>query len=137
MKKEIKDAIENYQCPGCVSGSDISCFEKRDEEGEGCDKHVAGTSLSGYGAFFLGMPTGFCRTRNMENFKPRIFEVFDEDMYNKFNIPTWKHLNKNGHTLVRGLRPRINEPFLHIFLENCIDKIECLEITEDDIKGMD
>lgn len=49
----------------------------------------------------------------------------------------WKHLSKDGHTFVRGLMPRLNEPFLHIFLENCIDKIDCLEITQEDIDNMD
>jgi hypothetical protein len=33
--------------------------------------------------------------------------------------------------------PRKNEPFLHIYLENCLDKIDCLEITEEDINQMD
>jgi hypothetical protein len=33
--------------------------------------------------------------------------------------------------------PRRNEPFIHVFLENCIEKINCLEITQDDVDGMD
>ena len=28
MDIKIKNAIETYQCPGCVEGHDISCYEK-------------------------------------------------------------------------------------------------------------
>ena len=46
-------------------------------------------------------------------------------------------LSEIQETLVRGFIPRRNEPFLHIFLENCLDKIDCLEITNEDIEDMD
>jgi hypothetical protein len=67
--------------------------------------------------------------------KPNIFEKFEDGWgYNEFNYPAWKHLNENGHTIVRGLSPRINVPFIHIFLENCREKINCFEITETNYK---
>jgi len=138
MKKEIKKMIEIYQCPGCVCGSDISCYEKSD--GLECEKHVAGTRMSNVGRFFLGMPKGFCRLGACENTKISIFENFEDKPgwdYDKFNIPVWKHLDKYGNTLIRGLCPRTNYPFLHIFMGNCLDKIDCLEITQKDIDGMD
>ena len=74
--------------------------------------------------------------------KPTIFKDYQEfnsdgGKYDKLNIPVWKHLDKHGNTLVRGLIPRRNEPFLHIFLENCISQIHCLEISNEDIKNMD
>jgi hypothetical protein len=75
--------------------------------------------------------------------KPTIFRSFKDftetgwKEYNNFNRPVWKHLDKHGNTLVRGLMPRRNEPFLHIFLENCISQIHCLEISKDEIDEMD
>ena len=62
MKKIIKDGIEEYQCSGCVTGCDVSCFEKDDfHQSAACGKHSPGTFVLGAGTFFLGMPKGFDR----------------------------------------------------------------------------
>lgn len=62
MKQNIKEAIEKYQCHGCVSGCDISCFEEDGiNESASCGRHTAGTLVMGIGKIFLGMPTGFNR----------------------------------------------------------------------------
>jgi hypothetical protein len=135
MKKLIKDAVEEYQCPGCVSGYNTSCY-KKDEYSNSCKEHLAGTILFPSGTVFLGMPKGFNRTGELKT-KIRIFEKFDEAGYDFFNVPVWKYLNENNHTLVRGISPRINLPFLDIILENCIDKINCIEVTQKDLDRMD
>lgn len=137
MNKNIEKAVRNYQCPGCVVGHDTSCF--REGNGAGCSRHKAGTIILGIGYIFLGMGKGFNRLGPYENMKPEIYEKFTSAgaEYNKWNIPVWKYLNPEGHTFVRGLRPRLNEPFLHIYLEDCRDKIDCLEITQSDINFMD
>lgn len=223
MKKEVKKAIEEYQCSGCISGHNISCFESS-ETGVGCGRHYAGTFISYIGKIFLGMPNGFNRlgvgfgqdpiikTDNFDKYNPdetwagkenensfynmvcwkyldekgntvirglmprlniifvqtfnencldkfggieiptnevgqydfpepkiltiQIFEKF-ENKYDKFNMVCWKHLNKNGHTLVRGLKPATNETFLHIYLEDCLDKMDGVEISEEQISKMD
>ena len=57
--------------------------------------------------------------------------------YDKFNMPVWKFKNADGNIIVRGLSPRTNSPFIHIFLYDCFDKINCLEITKKDQEGMD
>lgn len=139
MKYKIKNAIKEYQCPGCMVGSNIKCFKNNEMGGFGCGDHHAGTMSPGIGSFFLGMPNGFNRVGSYADLKPNIYETFEssEWKYDKWNIPVWKHLNKDDHTLVRGISPRTNIPFLHIFLEDCIDKIDCLEITEEDINYMD
>lgn len=140
METKFKLAIENYQCSGCAVGCDISCFEKNNKGGVGCVKHYAGTMVStGVGNIFLGMPKGFNRLGVYTKLKPTIFDTFESSdwKYNMWNIPVWKYLSKDGHTFVRGIMPRRNEPFIHIFLENCIDKINCLEISQDDVDGMD
>ena len=136
MKLNKPDAVDEYQCCGCVLGGE-PCYEKG--ANEECAKHVPGTmAFPGIGIFLLGMPTGFNRLGPAKEMKVKIFKTFSDGWgYNMFNIPVWKHLDKNGNTLVRGLSPRTNFPFLHVFLENCLDEIDCLEITNADIRDMD
>jgi hypothetical protein len=139
METKFKLAIEQYQCPGCIVGCDIECFEPNIMAGIGCGKHKAGTMASGVGSFFLGMPKGFNRLGEYHKLQPVIYDTFESSYweYDTWNIPVRKHLSKDGHTFVRGIMPRRNEPFLHIFLEDCIDKINCLEISQEDVDGMD
>lgn len=140
METKFKIAVEKYQCPGCVSGCDISCFETNETGGIGCGKHHAGTLvLPGVGNIFLGIPKGFNRLGEYKSMKPNIYETFEgsEWTYDKWNVPIWKYLSADKHTFVRGICPRVNRPFLHIFLEDCIEKIDCLRIYQDDVDGMD
>jgi hypothetical protein len=97
------------------------------------------------GAVFLGMPNGFSRLGSFDSMCLSIFpsfEAFEKDYstpaihgpsdgYNMWNVPVWKFLDEHGNTIVRGISPRINKPFLHVILENCLDKIDCLEITKE------
>ena len=136
VQQIVINAVEEYQCPGCVCGSDITCYEKSDNLA--CEKHCVGTLISGVGKIFLGMPKGFNRLGFMDKTKIYIFEKLTDGWgYDKFNIPVWKYLNEHNNTVVRGICPRTNYAWIHIFLENCIDKIECLEITKNDIDEMD
>lgn len=139
MKSKLKKAIEEYQCTGCIKGCDISCYEPKEGFGIGCGKHFAGTYISSIGKVFLGMPKGFNRLGKSEETKIQIYNSYEECdwKFDMWNIAIWKHLDKNGNTLVRGIMPRRNEPFIHVFLENCIDKINCFEITEEHINQMD
>jgi hypothetical protein len=145
--KKIIEAIKEYQVPGAVGDFDENNF-KQDGVGVEWSDHVPGTLiLPTVGSIFLGMPFGFNRLgarheRFEDNLKINIFTDFEQfkkrfNGYNKFNIPCWKYINNKGHVMVRGLSPRINRPFLHIILEDCLDKIDCLEITEKDIVEMD
>lgn len=148
MKEKIKEAIQRYQCPGCINGFDTNCgkYVKYDWS-ESCGKHHPATSIGLSIKIFLGMPKGFNRTGVGMGDENRlhldIFESWEKlgemwGAYDKFNIPVWKHLNKReGHTFVRGLSPRNNTPFLHVILEDCMDKIDCFEVSEEMIKEMD
>jgi hypothetical protein len=148
MEDRVQTAIERYQCSGCASGCDIKCgkFAKRDWS-ESCSEHFPGTSIGLFIKIFLGMPTGFNRTGTSMGEKVPlcldIFKSFDEiwgkdgKPYDHFNIPVWKHLNDDGHTLVRGLSPRNNAPFLHVILEDCMDRIDCFEVTKELMEEMD
>jgi len=140
MEEKIKLAIQEYQCSGCISGGDITCFKPNYSSGGiGCGEHLSGTIISNIGNIFLGMPKGFDRLGVFNKLKPNIYETFESSdwEYNMWNIAVWKYLSKDGHTFVRGIMPRKNEPFIHIFLENCLDKIECLEISQYDVDNMD
>jgi hypothetical protein len=139
MEAKIKNAIEEYQCSGCCNGGDISCFKPNGNGGVGCGHHSAGTGIISIGKIFLGLPKGFNRLGRYDDLKPNIYDKFGDSewKYNKWNIPVWKFLNKDGHTMVRGFMPRLSEPFIHIFLEDCMAKINCLEITQADVEEMD
>jgi hypothetical protein len=130
----IKEAVEEYQCSGCVGGTYEECFKKA-THGVGCGGHCPGTLLSGVG-IFLGMPKGFMRLGPIKNMPLFIFED-DWSFFDKFNIPVWKYLDEFGHTLVRGLSPRVNMPFLHVYLKDIRDKINCFELTRAEIDAMD
>lgn len=136
MKEEIKKAVERYQCPGCVCGSDTSCYAEGLDFG--CSKHCPGTVISGAGKILLGMPKGFNLFESHYKVTISIFEKFEYGWgYNKFNVPVWKHLDNNGNTLVRGVCPRISLPWIHIFLGNHMSKIDCIEISKEDMRKMD
>jgi hypothetical protein len=138
MKDNIKKAVEEYQCSGCVVGHNVECYGNVSIIGQGCSKHCAGTRIAGVGKLFLGMPKPFMRLGENEGMIPYIFETFSEwGNYDKFNVPTWKYKDEHGNTLVRGMMPRKNETFIHVFLEDCLDKVNCYEITEEDIEFID
>jgi hypothetical protein len=139
MKQNFKLAIEEYQCSGCVCGGDIQCFQPNTIGGVGCGKHVIGTLITGIGHILLGLPNGFNRVGKHNDLKPVIFETYESSdwKFDKFNVAIWKHYTSNGNTIVRGIMPRRNEPFIHIFLEDCRDKIDCIEISAQEISEMD
>lgn len=136
MKTKIKEAIEEYQCSGCALGHNIDCFEPCNT-GCGCGKHLAGTLFFPIGKVFLGLPIGFNRLGKDDKMKPFIFEDLKRGKYDKFNVPVWKYLDKNNNTIIRGLHPRLNIPFIHIILKNCVDEINCELITDKDREEMD
>jgi len=110
---------------GCVCGSDIKCYisKKYNKHDIACERHCPGTSLSGCGKILLGMPKGFNRLGLCGKTVINIFNIFPNGWeYTELNVPVWKYLDDKGNTLVRGLCPRVNSPFIHIYLENCIDK---------------
>ena len=122
LEESIKNAIEEYQCSGCTNGSDISCYKRSNQlpSNVECLNHSAGTNMLGLGWILLGMPTGFNRLGMNKDTEFCIFNCLGDGWgYNKYNTAVWKHLNKEGHTLVRGLSPRTSKPFIHVFLGLC------------------
>lgn len=147
MKIKEFNAVEEYQCSGCVVGSDIKCGKFKEADfGIGCGSHWAGTTGFPFvGTFFLGLPNGFNRIGLIpqDHFRITIFKSFEDMLgsgwkYDMFNVPVWKHKNKNGHILVRGLSPRTNRPFLHIILDSKgFEEIQCIEISQKEIEEID
>lgn len=132
-----EQAVVEYQCAGCVNGPYDECFLKSDNS-LSCDKHTAGTMMLSLGCLFLGMPKGFDRIGTCKGTRIDIFETFEDGRgFDKFNVPVWKHIDTHGNTIVRGMHPRLNLPFIHIFLCDCRDKIDCYEITKVDQDSMD
>ena len=136
---DYKKLVEKYLCPGCSHGSNINCFEhKWNEKTVMCKNHSAGTFILGVGRILLGLPKGFNRCGksieiSIEEWKDMPDYPYD---YSKFNIPVWKYFDGEC-TLVRGLCPRINKPFLTIFNGDVRSEIDCLEIFEEDFEEMD
>lgn len=93
------------------------------------------------GSIFLGLPNGFNRLGVYPQMKLHIYESWDhlskacEDP--KFNVIIWKHLDQRGNTVLRGLRPRLNEPYLYLVLGDCRDKLPGIEISLTDAAQMD
>lgn len=136
MEKKLKEAIENYQCSGCIVGCDVGCYKKHIHS-LACGAHLPGTIIPGIGKIFLGLPKGFNRLGPNDKTTIRIFESYNND-YNIWNVPAWKYLDKSsGNTLVRLFQPRLNTSYIDIFLEDCIDKIDCIEISKEEINYMD
>lgn len=132
-------AIKTYQVPG-----DIGDFNSKEycvqEGGCGWADHHPATYVSNIGKIYLGMPKGFNRLGNINDMVLMIFENYDQ--YIKFytlpyNVPCWKYLDEYGNTLIRGLMPRVNRPYICVVLGNIIEKINCIEITIKDIEEMD
>lgn len=137
MNDKLKSVIKEYQCSGCMDGNFDQCYRESPYDGVGCGKHMAGTGIPFIGKIYLGLPKGFNRLGMFEKMIPVIYEEFGGHHYDKFNIPVWKRLDELGNTLVRGIKPRLNEPFLHIYIGNHVTKIDCFLITEKDIEEMD
>ena len=74
MDEKVKDAVQEYQCPGCVVGSDTDCYEKGNNSE--CGKHVAGTIMHPGGRIYLGMPKGFNRQGPTDHTDFNIFKTY-------------------------------------------------------------
>ncbi len=134
---EMNKFVKEYQCPGCVCGPEEGCFKEMNCKSISCEKHVAGTMATDIGKFFLGMPKGFNRIGNQKELPINIYKTQADQKaqfsYNNFNVPVWKHKNKEGHIFIRGYMPRINMGFIHIILDGDFESIDAHEINIDEI----
>jgi hypothetical protein len=112
--------IEQFQCPGCVSGSDTKCGKFVEEEGR-CASHIAGTFMMPGGHIALGLPKGFNKTgmyydsltSKYDSTSKTNIHLYTKDQHelaafwNNCNIPVWA-LERDGFLFVRVYMPRVN-----------------------------
>lgn len=119
--------VEQFQCTGCVAGSDTKCGAFKPEEQRGargtgirCVSHVLGTYVVGRGHVALGLPTGFCRsgqigaTQDSANtMNIRLWPAGSAPMWDTFNVAVWG-MEQNGHLFVRTYCPRTNRTYVDV-----------------------
>lgn len=137
-------AVAEYQCPGCMKGTQPDDCDSASLGETGCASHFAGTSQLGGGAFALGLPKGFCRfgptdKRNIEVFAS--YEAMVElqpNLTSMFCVAVWKHLDAHGNTVIRWFSPRTNYGWSTVTLGDCRDRFPgAFEITEQHLELMD
>lgn len=115
------EAIEKFQCVGCVNGSDIKCgMFKEQHYGNGCNNHSAGTFMSGSGKIALGLPKGFNKVGKLPDNMSTNIRIFESEKikvaFNIFNLPTWT-MEYEGYLFVRTYVPRVDMSFVDIFID--------------------
>lgn len=125
-KMDLDRFVHTYQCLNCVNGDNISC-KMPSIIGVGCSRVM----LSDVSPKFYKLPIG-----GYDN-PPRmfLFSSFDNGKdiswgeYGKDKTPVYKYLDKYGNTLVKGIIKDSLTPFIDVYPENCLDKINCELIT--------
>ena len=138
---DCNEAIQNYQCTGCLFGPFEECFEQSPHS-RSCIKHKPATLISSIGTILLGLPKGFNRLGDAKERCINIFTDFEDfknfyTEYNKLNVPVWKYLDNLKNTIISVYLPRVNVTSVHIFLGDVRSKIDCMEITDTDLKEWD
>lgn len=123
LSKAEQHMIEEFQCPGCVAGSDIKCgaFKFSKNNGVCCTGHVPGTMILGLGSILLGMPKGFNRVGDWrgeggftrDDSRIRLFTKGEAPEWNDLNVPVWAMVEK-GYLYVRTYSPRTNRTFIDV-----------------------
>lgn len=144
----LKGAVAQYQCPGCVSGTDPeSCWEYCLSD-TGCTSHCPGTLDGGARLLFLGLPKGFTLVgpagAGSFQAKLKIFESTDHlyrnypELRTLFSLPIWKHLDDQGNTIMRWYSPRTNVGWSLVILGDAREDFPyAREITAEELKDMD
>lgn len=123
MTSQEKEMIEEFQCPGCVCGSDTECveFEEFEPNVFQCKKHCMGTMSFPGGKFALGLPRGFCKEGyhelRLSTDKPK------KDEWDNLNIPVWA-LEQNGYLFIKTISPRINKITVSVYKDSKIEDIK-------------
>lgn len=120
----MEHLVEQFQCPGCVCGSDSRCGEYYfDPELQRCTSHVLGTSLGLGDSFALGLPKGFnkprlndAETRRRNTINVRLWEAGTQPDWDHLNIPVW-FMTRENFLFVRTFAPRIDYSWIDV-IEN-------------------
>ena len=113
--------VEEFQCPGCVCGHEVSSCYKGKQGSFSCESHVAGTIMFPHGALYLGLPKGFNKVGQRgkdENNSVWLYESMEEHNRafgtgDNCNVAVWA-MEKDGYLFVRFYSPRINRARVHV-----------------------
>lgn len=108
--------VEEFQCPGCVAGSDTKCGSFKLEEFNNqfhCSKHVPGTTMAGVGKILLGLPKGFNRTTREQGTCVRLCDKPDASHWNNLNVAVWA-MEMDGYLFVRTYSPRVDVTWIDV-----------------------
>lgn len=123
------EMIENFQCPGCVCGSNTKCGNFKvingSFDGLRCDGHVAGTRMSMIGSIYLGLPKGFNRVgKSHDSCEIWLYENKQFEYYNFCTLPIWA-MEQDGYLFVRCYMPRVNMAVVQVI--KCATSKELIE----------
>lgn len=122
-KSKIVKMIEEFLCPGCISGSDTKCgeFKQTNIGGQTCGSHHPGTMLMGAGKILLGMPTGFNKMRE-NKVNVRFHEKGSDPGWDHLNVPVWAMV-KDGYLFVRTFQPRLSGSMIDVIEGGTLDMV--------------
>ena len=124
--------IDEFQCPGCIHGTDPeTCSQYKlivtndaNHTWFACENWRPSTFMGGVGRICLGLKKGFNRTGRLDFEKVypylRLFEVENRPEYNRFNIPVWA-IEKDGYLYVRCFSPRSCWVFVDVIKDGKIE----------------
>lgn len=137
----MKELVEEFQCPGCVSGSDTNCGSYNYGQRElRCVSHVLGTQFGLGNVIALGMPKGFNKPGFREDGQARnrmdirLWEKGTHPDWERLNVPVWA-MEKDDFLFVRTFAPRVNCTWVDIVeggsLELCPNAIDVAEFINE------
>jgi hypothetical protein len=120
----IEMMVENFQCPGCVSGVDTHCGAYKLEDtgaGKKCANHCAGTICYPAGKIALGLPKGFNKVGVLVDKVSNIRLHLDSSSFtpDNLNVAVWAMVvpyEGDNYLFVRTFCPRINYSYVDIIL---------------------
>lgn len=137
------DLVNEYQCPGCVNGTDTATCRLLEMAVDGCAKHTAGTMGNG-GSFALGVPKGFNRFGPSPLRRIDVYTSYTSllshapNVKTIYSLPVWKHLDKQGNTIIRWFSPRTNCGWSTVIAGDCRAELPtAVEITQNQVNWMD
>jgi hypothetical protein len=125
---EQEKMINDFQCPGCVSGispEECDTYSFQDTGwGFRCSGHCPGTIMSPGGVINLGLPQGFNKVSPPTEYRKTNIRLSlgELNSYDHLNIPVWAY-DRNGYLFVRVVSPRIDQNYVDIVKGRTIDDL--------------
>jgi len=132
---KIHPACKKYMCKDCTW---MNCaFTPNEKNSLGCYAQLRARNIEIYKD--EEMPKGFRAYGSNRHFKILIFEHYNDYLLDnvELDIPIWKAKLDKDYTIVKIFQPKISNTYHVIYLENCLDSINCKEITPEISKDWD